>query len=184
MNVRLQDVQEQGAVTRSHPGARGALTGLFDQHAPVLFAVALQILGRSVEAEETVIAVFQGLMSAPETSGDRQGVWDTWLMATTRRLALKRLQQLLTTEAPSAWTDPPMAGPAAPASERQQVIAAAMRSLPADRRQIIEMAYFQGLTPVEIATVLRRPVGFVTESLALALDHLQTLATHLWGTDR
>jgi RNA polymerase sigma-70 factor (ECF subfamily) len=188
---RIHDTQVQTderhsgtAATRSKPDNPAILGEVFDRHAAALLAVALHILGRPIEAEEILVAVFQALHQAPDAGIDRHGTLETWLMATTRRMALQRWQGLLAAPQRDDGTVTLGATMQHPGSERQQVIAAALHSLPPERRQILEMAYFQGLTPVEIATVLRRPVRAVAESLENALAHLQTLSRHFWGNDR
>ena len=178
-----QETDERALVERVRGGDREALTRLFDGHAGILHALAYRILGNAVEAEEIVIAVFQRLWGQPDASPDAAGSVTGSLIAATRRRSLRRLQEILEAGEPSDGSSIATVADALPghATERQQVIAAALRNLSAEHRQIIDMAYFQGLTPVEIATVLRRSLPFVTASLAAAMAHLETLAAHLWG---
>ncbi len=54
----------------------------------------------------------------------------------------------------------------------QSAVLQALASLPPEQRQIIELAYFAGLTHQEIATFLGIPLGTVKSRLRLALERL------------
>jgi len=51
---------------------------------------------------------------------------------------------------------------------------AALRALPAEQREVVRLAYFQGLTHSEIARQLGIPMGTVKTRLRLAFDKLRT----------
>jgi RNA polymerase sigma-70 factor (ECF subfamily) len=53
-----------------------------------------------------------------------------------------------------------------------------MSSLPAEQRQVVEMAYFGGYTHVEIADMTRVPLGTVKGRMRLALEKM---ASYLRG---
>jgi len=57
----------------------------------------------------------------------------------------------------------------------QSAVLQALASLPPEQRQIIELAYFAGLTHQEIATSLGIPLGTVKSRLRLALERLGRL---------
>ena len=54
----------------------------------------------------------------------------------------------------------------------------ALRELPAEQRQVIELAYFGGFTHTEIASMLDVPIGTVKGRMRLGL---QKLRSHLRG---
>jgi RNA polymerase sigma-70 factor (ECF subfamily) len=50
-----------------------------------------------------------------------------------------------------------------------------MSSLPAEQRRVIELAYFDGLTQTEIASLLQEPLGTVKTRVRLAMAKLADL---------
>jgi RNA polymerase sigma-70 factor (ECF subfamily) len=72
--------------------------------------------------------------------------------------------------------DPPDAAdvPAQAASNIDAASArAALDSLPPEQKQVIELAYFGGLSHTEIAAQLAAPIGTVKGRIRLGLDHLR-----------
>ena len=66
----------------------------------------------------------------------------------------------------------------APASERDPELAAALRQLPARRRQVVFLRYFADLSYAEIGELVRQREGTVAATLARAhADLLATLST-------
>jgi RNA polymerase sigma-70 factor (ECF subfamily) len=57
--------------------------------------------------------------------------------------------------------------------ERARDVAAALGSLPAEQREVIELAYFGGLSQTEIADRTSTPLGTVKTRARLALEKLR-----------
>ena len=67
-------------------------------------------------------------------------------------------------------------------AERASTVRAALAGLPAEQREVIELAYFQGLTHTEIAEKLAQPLGTAKSRIRLALQRLrQTLGSGAEG---
>jgi RNA polymerase sigma-70 factor (ECF subfamily) len=59
--------------------------------------------------------------------------------------------------------------------ERQPALQQALGQLAPERRQVLELAYFEGLSQAEIAGKLRQPLGTVKSHTRMALQELQAL---------
>jgi RNA polymerase sigma-70 factor (ECF subfamily) len=59
-------------------------------------------------------------------------------------------------------------------SLRREAVRNALSTVPEEQRKAIEMAYFEGLTHVEVAEALELPLGTVKSRLRLGLDKMRT----------
>ncbi|MEK6604837.1 MAG: sigma-70 family RNA polymerase sigma factor, partial [Nitrospirota bacterium] len=66
------------------------------------------------------------------------------------------------------------------ASERQALIWKALETLPLVQRQAIELAYYEGLTHVEISGRLNVPLGTIKTRIRLAMEKLRDGLQPLW----
>jgi RNA polymerase sigma-70 factor (ECF subfamily) len=102
-----------------------------------------------------------------------------WLLTIARRTALDRLR--LETRRPtlSDSTDPAEAWQTIPDStslpeeSRWRSIHFALEALSPEHRQVLQLAYYQGLSQSEIAEVLGCPLGTVKTRLRAAMEHLR-----------
>ena len=149
---------------------RQALAEYYDQVAAVLFSTATRILGDAQEAEEVVQDVFVQIWEKAATFDAVLGSPIHWTLRIARNRAIDRLrsrqrrtrlaEQLQTNAAVEANT-PAATGFSGLGKEELAVIRSAVKALPADQREPIEMAFFGGLTHHEIAEALREPLGTI-----------------------
>jgi RNA polymerase sigma factor (sigma-70 family) len=62
----------------------------------------------------------------------------------------------------------------ASADERQRLIRQALEQLAPEQRQVLELAYFEGLSQAEIAARLGQPLGTVNVRMRMAMRNLTT----------
>ena len=149
-------------------GDRPALAEFYDQVAGPLFSTATRILGDAHEAEEVVQDVFVQIWEKAATFDAALGSPFTWAMRITRNRAIDRLrsrQRRTKLAAQFQENFEITAGGENAAAELGEEAVGQIRStvgsLPADQRRVIEMAFFGGLTHVEIAEALGEPLGTV-----------------------
>jgi RNA polymerase sigma-70 factor (ECF subfamily) len=179
-------------------GDEQALGALYDRWATTVHTLAYYLLGQADEAEDAVEETFwQAWREAGRYDASR-GAVPTWLSTIGRSRALDRLRaRRRRAEEPlegdasgadgsSVLTDTmaPAANPQheAEASERARDIAVALKEIPAEQREVIELAYFGGLSQSEIAARMSLPLGTVKTRARLALEKLRApLAQHREG---
>ena len=149
-------------------GDRLALAEFYDQIAGPLFSTATRILGEAHEAEEVVQDVFVQIWEKAATFDTALGTPFTWAMRITRNRSIDRLrsrQRRTKLAAQFQENFEITAGGENAAAELGEEAVGQIRStvgsLPADQRRVIEMAFFSGLTHVEIAEALGEPLGTV-----------------------
>ena len=148
---------------------RAALAEFYDLTSGVLFATAVKILGDAHEAEEVVQDVFVQIWTKAGTFDARLGSPFHWALGITRNRCIDRIRarqrrsRLIDDVGEEAQVA--VAADATQLSglsaEELGHVRAAVRSLPADQRQAIELAFFGGLTHPEIAEQLNEPLGTV-----------------------
>ncbi|NJL41677.1 MAG: sigma-70 family RNA polymerase sigma factor [Leptolyngbyaceae cyanobacterium RM2_2_4] len=160
-----------------------ALSRLYDRYARVIYGVAFKILGSAEETEEVVLDVFSQVWRTAHRYNPAQGRVDAWLFMITRSRSLDRLRVIQRlAKAVAASTDAIQAhslsssitpGEDLLIRERRDRILAALAQLSEDQRKVLELAYYKGLTHVEIAAQTGASLGTVKTRIRLGLSKLR-----------
>lgn len=176
----LRTPEEAELVARVAGGDESALGELYDRHAPVLLALARRILGDPADAEEVLQEAFVHAWNRASRYDPTRASVATWLALITRSRAIDRLRSRRvverTTEAAGREVtrhESPKAASAVLQDERRVRIAAALAGLPAEQRQVLEMAYYRGMSQTEIASAADIPLGTVKTRTLLAMKKLR-----------
>ena len=148
---------------------RDALAEFYDLAGGVIFATAVKMLGDTHEAEEVVQDVFVQIWTKAATFDASLGAPFHWALGITRNRCIDRIRarqrrsRLIedASEEEKAAVSVDIGAVAGLSGEELGNVRTAVRSLPADQRQAIELAFFGGLTHQEIAEQLREPLGTV-----------------------
>jgi RNA polymerase sigma-70 factor (ECF subfamily) len=158
-----------------------ALAELYDRYTPLLYPVALRILRSAADAEEVVQQAWLQVWKSAASYDARRGTVAAWLvtMARSRALDLYRSVSSRRRAEGQAEADPlsPPADASASATQRQvgEKVRRALETLPPQQRQVLEIAYFEGLSQSEIARKLNAPLGTVKSWTRQALMRLREL---------
>ena len=173
---RLEDVD---LVARVVTGDENAFLALYDRHASRVYGLTLHILSDPMLAEEVTQDTFLKLWSRARQYLAERGPFLTWLLTIARRAALDRLRLEARRPALSDASDPENTWQKLPDPEtiteetRWRSLYFAVQALHPDQRQVIELAYYQGLSQSEIAEVLGWPLGTVKTRLRAAMEKLR-----------
>ena len=172
--VLLQKVNDNDAT---------ALAALYDRYGRRVFALAARILNDPISCEEVTQDVFLSLWRRGGSYDPSKGRFTTWLFRiahnrTIDELRRRRRDRGLYSDdidekfdiasddiAPDDW---------AVAQNEYAMVREAMDNLPPEQKAVVTLAYFQGLTQVEIAGKLEQPLGTVKTRMRLALKKLRT----------
>jgi len=170
---------ENDLVKRVARGDERAFLALYDRYASHIYALTLRILRDPMLAEEATQDSFLKLWSRAHTYQAERGTLLVWLLTIARRTALDRLRlegrrPLLSDSADpeDLWQSLPD-GNTVPEEARWRSMHFAVQSLTPEYRQVIELAYYQGLSQSEIAEVLGWPLGTVKTRVRSALEQLR-----------
>lgn len=171
-------------VSKIAQGDQSALSILYDRYARILYSVAMCSLGSNEESEETVLDVFAQVWRIADRYDVTKGRVDTWLFMLARSRILDRLRKkqrstpsepvlMNLTEIQSQQTTVDPIEDAVIAERREQVLSA-LKTLPQEQRQVIELAYYRGLTQSEIARYTGLSLGTIKTRTRLGLTKLKT----------
>jgi RNA polymerase sigma-70 factor (ECF subfamily) len=162
-----------------------ALVELIEVASPWLLGIAHAMLSDPDEAEEVVLEVFASAWDRVGSLDDEHDALLPWLLRIARNRAIDRLRRRrrwrLKLERAQAYGELPpdrvraaeIDEAATPGWHVHESVHAALAALPAEQREVVSLAYFQGLTHSEIARQLAIPMGTVKTRLRLGFDKLR-----------
>ncbi|NJR39891.1 MAG: sigma-70 family RNA polymerase sigma factor [Leptolyngbyaceae cyanobacterium CSU_1_4] len=148
-------------------GDLSALGILYRRYGEGVYRLALRILGNAHEAEDLTQEVFLTFYRTTTYDVSRGSIL-VFLLTMTRSRAINRLKQVRSRQQLlERWQrnqsphlpNPPMANAAL--KELSHYVSEALQELPEGQRQVLEMAYYDGLTQAEITEQLNLPLGTV-----------------------
>ena len=169
-------------------GSASAFDRLYGMTAPMVRAIALQILGDPMDAEDVCHDVFLQVISHPERYDPSRGSVEAWLAVLAKSRAMDRLRRkkrlLLAAEREQLEADA-WAAPAADAGPESRVLAKlqneavrlALLKVPEAQRQALAEAYYFGRSQRELAEAWRVPLGTVKSRVRYGLGHLRRTLT-------
>lgn len=154
-----------------------AAAALYDRHAAQIFALARRILRNDGDAEDIVQEVFSQAWRTAGSYDPRRASVIGWLLVITRTRAIDKLRARQSRPVPSAIHPDTLPAAQTPdavvTAERAETVRTALLDLPAAQRTALELAYYEGLTQVEIAERLAEPLGTVKTRMRAALTTLR-----------
>lgn len=173
-------------------GDERALAAVYDRYAPSLLGLIQRIVRERADAEAVLMATFLQAWRSAASFDAARGSLLSWLATIARSRAVdsarsgarrERREQLVTeqdapiAEAEAPGNDDPLEG--ITQQERRTAIEAALTSLSAPQRMVIELAFFEGLTHVEIAERLAEPLGTIKTRIRQGMIKLRDLLAPL-----
>ncbi len=179
--IELDDI---ALVARLAHGDMDAFQILYDRFNVVVYSTALRVLGDASAAEDVIQEVFLRLWRRPERFDPERGRFVSWILSATRNRAIDELRgrgrrKRFETDPPEAAensADPDLRGDPihlAVVSEAQAAVRRALLLLPAEQRRALEMAYFGGMTQVEIAEMLMQPMGTIKTRMRVGMQKMR-----------
>jgi RNA polymerase sigma-70 factor, ECF subfamily len=161
-----------------------ALSELYNRYAKIIYSVAFNSLKSVEESEEVVLDVFSQVWRIAERYDTTKGRVDSWLFMLTRSRILDRLRKLQRSQLSSPVLNKLAEIQQKPISidptedvaiyERRARVSAAIQLLPIEQRQVIELAYYHGLSHSQISVQTGVSLGTVKTRIRLGLNKLKS----------
>ena len=157
-----------------------ALAELYDRYGRIVFSLILRVVRDAGIAEDLVQETFLRVWNRVQGFDAAKGAIAPWLLAVARNRAIDYLRSVAgrergalefeETDHPSLFVDMEhqiLTG------DQVRVIQSALQKLNAQQRQVIELAYFEGLSQSEMAERMGQPLGTVKTWVRAALKNLR-----------
>jgi RNA polymerase sigma-70 factor (ECF subfamily) len=174
------DVELMAGVQAGDPDA---LSQLYDRYSGILKALILRIIHNDTEADDLLQEVFMEIWNQAKNFSVAKGKPLGWMVTLTRRRAIDalrkkqayaRAEERLRAEPeqqPLAWVQNTTAEDIT-SGDRRALMAKVIQSLPEAQQQVIDLAFFQGMSQREIASHTNIPLGTVKTRLELGLKKI------------
>ncbi|MBP6824497.1 MAG: sigma-70 family RNA polymerase sigma factor [Acidobacteria bacterium] len=185
MEPRSRDQELISLMERIAKSDQSALATLYDTTNRLAYGLILRVLGDASTAEEVLLDVYTQVWRQAANYDIGRGSPLAWITTIARTRAIDRLR--------SGWQDrqrkesldllndreTTAANPEQSSvnSERQQFVRNALSKLSPEQREVIELAYYGGLSHSEIATKLDQPLGTVKTRTRLGMMKLREALT-------
>ena len=165
-------------------GDEAAFARVYDRYAPILLGLMLRILRSRPEAEDVLQEVFLQVWQQARSFDPARGRAFTWLATLARSRAIDRLRAVDSRDRAALRSAEDGQQPAAAAAalgwadeeairaERAEAVRAALAELPEEQRQVLVLAYLDGMSQSEIAAAKNQPLGTVKTRTRTGLKKL------------
>jgi len=162
-----------------------ALDEAYQRYSRAVHSLAYRVVRDSAMAEDVTQEVFLKLWRQPESYNPDRGALGSWLLSVAHNRAIDVLRRRKVREehplpddretgdrVADGAIDP---SEAAGLKESADAVRRALKKIPANQRQAIEMAFFQGKTHAEISAELGEPLGTAKTRIRLGMRKLRTI---------
>ena len=155
------------------------LAELYDRYGRLAYGLAYRVLRDQALAEDAVQDAFLAIWRSADGYRRERAKPSTWILTLVHRRAVDLVRREDRRRAERLEETPEVAGPTVPEEadlrETRTAVQAALRKLPDDQREALELAYYGGFTQSELAERLGVPLGTVKSRMFAGLARLREL---------
>ena len=178
---RLRVLADEELMQLVYRSKADAFEVIYDRHADAAFSLAYRICAQRALAEDVVQEAFLSLWRSRARYDRNRGSVRTWLLGIVHNRAIDALRRRAVRDRGQVRDEGLQERVAAPERtdldvarrEEAREIRDALDDLPDEQSHVIELAFFGGMTHVQIASMLDMPVGTVKGRMRLGLTKLR-----------
>jgi RNA polymerase sigma-70 factor (ECF subfamily) len=173
-----------GLVQRMAQGHQDALAELYDATSSTINGLLRRMLEHSEDAEEVLLDVYMKAWKYAGAYSEKRGSVQAWLVTMARNTAIDRIRQKSAQPKMMAFepdeTLEPVSRDSSPEEqsldrERRRRVQQVLDELPGEQREALVLAFFGGLTHIELAEQLGEPLGTIKSRIRMGLMRLRGL---------
>src|SRR5438552_1990842 len=179
VNRELAHLSDEALVALAARSEQSALAELYDRYARPAYGLALRVLRDEALAEDAVQEAFLALWRTAGRFVPERGKASTWILTLVHRRAVDLVRR---EERRRADTLEHMAEPGGGAVDEEawlrlqrERVQGALKQLPDQQREALELAYYGGFTQSELAERLGQPLGTIKSRMFMGLSRLREL---------
>jgi RNA polymerase sigma-70 factor (ECF subfamily) len=177
----LRDLADEELMQLVRRGHAAAFEVVYDRHADAAFSLAYRMCGQRGVAEDVVQEGFISLWRSGARYDRDRGSVRTWILGIVHNRAIDALRRRTVRDRGRVSDEGIEERMAAPERTDLEVarrdeareVRDALQQLPEEQSRVIELAYFGGLTHVQIASMLDTPVGTIKGRMRLGLAKMR-----------
>ncbi len=180
MNRELAHLSDEALVALAARSEQSALAELYDRFGRPAYGLALRILRDEALAEDAVQEAFLALWRTAGRFVPERGKASTWILTLVHRRAVDIVRREERRRADALEQAPEPESREAVDEEawlrlQRERVRDALRKLPDQQREAIELAYYGGFTQSELAERLGQPLGTIKSRMFGGLARLREL---------
>ena len=180
MNRELAHLSDEALVALAARSEQSALAELYDRFGRPAYGLALRILRDEALAEDAVQEAFLALWRTAARFVPERGKASTWILTLVHRRAVDIVRREERRRADALEQAPEPESRDAVDEEawlrlQRERVQDALRKLPDQQREAIELAYYGGFTQSELAERLGQPLGTIKSRMFMGLARLREL---------
>jgi len=179
MPRELAHLSDEALVLLAARSEQSALAELYDRYGRPAYGLALRILRDDTLAEDAVQEAFTSLWRTASRFVPERGKASTWILTLVHRKSVDIVRREQRRRADALVEE---AGAQAGAADEEawlrlqrERVQHALRQLPDQQREAIELAYYGGFTQSELAERLGQPLGTIKSRMFAGLARLREL---------
>jgi RNA polymerase sigma-70 factor (ECF subfamily) len=177
----LNGLADEDLMGRVQDGDARAFEVIVDRHADVAFSLAYRMCGRRTVAEDVVQDAFLSLWRSGARYDRSRGSVRSWVLSVVHNRGIDFFRRESVRVGKDVSDDEAVARLVSESSTEAEVerrddavqVREALSDLPAEQRQVIELAYYGGFSHTEISAMLNVPAGTVKGRMRLGLTKLR-----------
>jgi RNA polymerase sigma-70 factor (ECF subfamily) len=180
VNRELAHLSDEALVALAARSEQSALAELYDRFGRPAYGLALRILSDEGLAEDAVQEAFLALWRTAPRFVPERGKASTWILTLVHRRAVDLVRREERRRADGLDQAPEQVARDLVDEEawlrlQRERVQAALRKLPDQQREAIELAYYGGFTQSELAERLGQPLGTIKSRMFTGLARLREL---------
>jgi len=179
VNRELAHLSDEALVALAARSEQSALAELYDRYGRPAYGLALRVLRDDALAEDAVQDAFLALWRTAARFVPERGKASTWIFTLVHRRAVDLVRREERRRADTIEQAPEQGGGSVEEEAllrfQRERVQDALKKLPDQQREALELAYYGGFTQSELAERLGQPLGTIKSRMFLGLARLREL---------